>query len=81
MSLCKAEQLARMLALCRGLDADVRYSSADGHINVQVWEGWGDPVRAELARAIQKTLLQQSAQYPNIVCYCFDDFSTLIYAI
>lgn len=81
MSLCKAEQLERMLALCRGLDADVRYSSADGRINVQVREEWGDPARAELARAVQKTLLQQSARYPNIVCYCFDNFSTLIYAI
>ena len=55
MSLCKAEQLERMLALCRGLDADVRYSSADGRINVQVREDWGDPARAELARAVQKT--------------------------
>lgn len=76
MSAGKAEQLACMLNVCRGLDADVRCSAADGHITVQAWEG-----RAELARSVQQTLLQQSAQYPNIVCYCFDEFSTLIYAV
>jgi len=81
MNAGKAEQLARMLAVCRGLHADVRYSAAGGHINVQVWEGWDDPARAELARTVQQTLLQQSAQYPDIVCYCFDEFSTLIYVV
>ena len=74
----KDEQLARMLDVCRGLDADVRYSKADRHINILAWD---DPAHAELARSVQQTLLQQSAQYPNIVCYCFDEFSTLIYAV
>ena len=57
MSAGKAEQLACMLNVCRGLDADVRCSAADGHITVQAWED-----RAELARSVQQTLLQQSAQ-------------------
>lgn len=77
----KARQLAHMLALCRELDADVRCSPTDGRIIVQAWEDGNDLGKAELARSIQKTLLQRSAQYPNIVCYCFDEFSTLIYAV
>ena len=78
MSVSKDEQFARMLDVCRSLDADVRYSKGDKRINILAWD---DPAHAELARSVQQTLLQQSAQNPNIVCYCFDEFSTLIYAV
>lgn len=76
MTISKAGQLEQMHAVCLALDADVRRSTLDGHITVLVPEG-----RSELAHSVQKRLMQQSALYPNIVCYCFDEFSTLIYAV
>lgn len=76
MTVSKARQLEQMLAVCLALDADVRRSPLDGHITVLVPEG-----QNELARTVQERLRQQSALYPNIVCYCFDEFSTLIYAV
>ncbi len=30
---------------------------------------------------IQETIKEQTAQYPNLVCYCFDPFSTLVYTV
>lgn len=74
----KKKQLANMLAVCQTLDADVRYSTRYGHITVQAWDESKDSTNAE---AIQRLLREQASKYPNIVCYCFDPYSTLIYVI
>jgi len=46
-----------------------------------VWNGWEPPYNEGPALAVQQEIQQKAAQYPNLVCYCFDPFSTLIYAI
>lgn len=74
----KKKQLANMLAVCQTLDADVRYSSRYGHITVHALDESDGSANAE---AIQRLLREQASKYPNIVCYCFDPYSTLIYAI
>lgn len=78
MSIAKNEQIEHMLALCRTLNADVRYSTEHGHIVVQMSE---DQQNEKSALSIQRAIQEKAAQYPNIVCYCFDAFSMLIYAI
>lgn len=35
----------------------------------------------EDAWALQKQIQRESTQYPGLVCYCFDPFSTLVYAV
>lgn len=77
----KSDQLNRMLAFCRSLDADVRYSKGNGSITILTWCDDGTAEAEEAARVIQSTLKEESARYPNIVCYCFDAYSTLIYVV
>lgn len=81
MSKDKLEQLEAMLATCRGLGVDVRYSPEFRHFTAMAWENWSDSDNEERARSIQETIKEQTAQYPNLVCYCFDPFSTLIYTV
>lgn len=77
----KQEQLEAMVAACGDVDAEVRYNPDHGHITIMVWEEGSDPAEEQRALAIQRKIKQQSAQYPRLVCYCFDAFSTLIYAV
>lgn len=80
MSLCKAEQLERMLPFAVDWTPTCVISRLMAASTYKYGRSGAIPFAPSL-RAVQKTLLQQSARYPNIVCYCFDDFSTLIYAI
>lgn len=75
------EQLEAMMDACSDVDAEVRYDPVHGHITIMVWADGADPVDEQRALAIQRKIKQQSAQYPRLVCYCFDAFSTLVYAI
>lgn len=77
----KQEQLEAMVAACGDVDAEVRYDPAHGHITIMVWEDGSDPANEQRALAIQRKIQQQSAQYPRLVCYCFDSYSTLVYAV
>ena len=77
----KQEQLEAMVAACGDVDAEVRYSPLHGHITIMVWEDGNNPENEMRALAIQQKIKQKSAQYPRLVCYCFDPFSTLVYAI
>lgn len=62
--------------LCRALGADVRYDSRYRHLVVLAWEYKGE----EQAHFIQKQIQCQASRHPGLVCYCFDPFSTLVYA-
>lgn len=33
------------------------------------------------AQAVQEQIKEWAEQYPNVVCYCFDSFSTLLYVL
>lgn len=65
-----------MLDTCRNLDADVRCDPEYRHLTVLSWEDKGD----YHARLVQEQIQRQTAQYPGLKCFCFDPFSTLVYA-
>ena len=75
------EQLEEMLAVCSDLGAEVEYHPEYGHFTAMVWEGWALPHDEGKALSIQDQIYQRTAQYPRLVCYRFDPFSTLVYAV
>ncbi len=77
----KPAQLEVMASYCQTLGAEVRYHPAQRYFTAMVWIGWGLPYNEGPALAVQQKIQQKAAQYPDLVCYCFDPFSTLIYAI
>lgn len=77
----KKEQLEKLLTTCRSLDADVRYQPDSGHFIALAWEEWDDPDMEEKARSMQAQIKQMTAHYPDLVCYCFDPYSTLVYTV
>lgn len=81
MQMTKHEQLTALLEKCSGLGAEIRYQPEYEHFTATVWEGWDDSLKEGEALTIQREIQQKAAQYPNLVCYCFDPFSTLVYTV
>lgn len=77
----KEKQLDAMQAVCRELGAEVNYRPEYGHFTAMIWEDQDPSCDEGHARSIQNQIQQRTAQYPNLVCYCFDPYSTLVYAI
>ncbi len=75
----REQQLAELSAACRELGAEVCQSPEYRHFTAMLWEDdeWSE---AE-ARSIQQTIQKLANRYPGLVCYCFDAFSTLVYAV
>ena len=71
------QRFRRLYDVCNALGADVRYSPEHGHLTVLAWESEGE----QRALFIQRQIQLATANYPELVCYCFDPFSTLVYAI
>lgn len=74
-------QLEKVLAACKVLDAEIRYSQEDRYFTAMVWNGWGLPCGEQAALAIQREIQSRAGQFSGVVCYCFDAFSTLVYEI
>ena len=77
----KLEQLETLCAACQELGAEVRFRPEHGCFTAMVWDGWDRPHDTGAAQTVQQQIQRQTAQYPGLVCYCFDPFSTLVYAI
>lgn len=77
----KSDQLHAVLAICRNLGAEVDYCQERSYFTAMVWEDEGSPADMSRARSIQKQIQRKTAQYPGLVCYCFDPFSTLVYSV
>ena len=77
----KLGQLEAMATACRRLGAEVEYRPEYGHFTAMIWEDQAPFCNKERALSIQKQIQQETAQYPNLVCYCFDPFSTLVYTV
>ena len=77
----KLTYLEEILVECQSLGADVRYHPIQGYLTAMVWDGWDWPYDEGSARSIQEHIQAKAAQYPGLVCYCFDAFSTLVYAV
>lgn len=77
----KEAHLMEVLAICRGLGAEVNYRPEYRHFTAMIWEDQMPAVSEAAARSIQEEIQQRIAQYPGLVCYCFDPFSTLVYSV
>jgi len=75
----KSEQLHAIMTACRNLGAEVNYCQEHGYFTAMIWEDKGLSGDTERAHSIQKQIQKETAQYPGLVCYCFDSFSTLVY--
>ncbi len=71
------QQLQSISDICSALGADVRYNPEYRHLTVLAWEDEGE----QRAHFIQQQIQRQAANTPELVCYCFDLFSTLVYMI
>lgn len=77
----KSEQLHTILTVCLDLGAEVDYRKERGYFTAMIWEDGELSADVSRARAIQKQIQKEIAQYPGLVCYCFDPFSTLVYTV
>ena len=77
----KTKQLKAMLGICQGLGAETRYHPEHRYFTAMVWTGWDTPCGMGEALAVQQKIQRTAAQYPAVVCYCFDPFSTLVYTV
>lgn len=75
----RKESLEAVLQLCGNLGAEIRYHPEYRYFTAMVWTGWDTPCGMGEALAIQQEIQRTAAQYPTVVCYCFDPFSTLVY--
>lgn len=73
--------LLDLMEKCRKLDAEIRFSARNRNFTVMVWQGWDAPDPKNHAKAIQTQVKELAKQYPRVTCYCFDDFSTLLYVV
>lgn len=77
----KSDQLYTILTVCRNLGAEVDCREGRGYFTAMVWEDGRVSADMSRARSIQKQIQKETAQYPGLVCYCFDPFSTLVYTV
>ena len=75
----RKKSLEAVLQLCGNLGAEIRYHPEYRYFTAMVWTGWDTPCGMGEALAIQQEIQRTAAQYPTVVCYCFDPFSTLVY--
>lgn len=75
----KQEQLLAMLESCRDLGVELCANLEQGYFTAIA--AWGNPAAQKEAEHIQKRIEALSRQYPNVVCYCFEADSTLVYVI
>ena len=75
----KQEQLLAMLESCRGFGVELCANLEQGYFTAIA--AWGNPVAQKEAEHIQKRIKELSRQYPNVVCYCFEADSTLVYVL
>lgn len=76
----KKSQITALLEQCRELPAEVQYKPEHLSATVIVPPPW-DMVAEKEAICTQNKIKEWAEQYPNVVCYCFDSFSTLLYVL
>ena len=76
-----ANPLEEMRRACVRLDADIRYHRAEGYFTAIVRGVQDNPEDLDKAKAVQEELKRLAGQFPGVICYCFDSFCTLLYAV
>lgn len=75
----KQEQLLAMLEGCREFGIELRANPERGYFTAIAARE--KPMALKEAEHIQKRIKALSRQYPNVVCYCFEADSTLVYVL
>ena len=76
----RQSQLLALLRKCTQLNADIRPHIEKGYFTVTIPPPWDGPASRK-ARILQNQIKEWSKQYPDVICYCFDSFGTLIYVL
>lgn len=76
----KREELIALLEQYKDLNADIRCNTEQMSIVILIHTAWKAVSEAD-ALSVQQTIKEWSKQYPDMVCYCFDSFSTLLYVL
>ena len=76
-----SQPLAELSEVCRTLGAEVRYHPEQRYLTAMVWAESVQISNEGAAHMVQQQIQEKTAQYPGLVCYCFDAFSTLVYAV
>ena len=76
----KDKQLSVLADMCYELPVLVTYQREQQSVTVTIPPPW-DAAAEIKALKVQDTIKEWSKQYPNVICYCFDSFSTLLYAL
>lgn len=74
----KRKELVGLLKPYEELRASISYVPEQMAITIIVPPPWSAMIEPEALEA-QETIRKWSEQYPELVCYCFDSFSTLLY--
>ena len=74
------EQLSVLAQQCNSLPVILKFQPEQQSMTAIVPPPW-DAVSEQRARNTQETIKELSKQYPNVICYCFDSFSTLLYVL
>lgn len=76
------EQLQKLMAECESFGADISINPDHRqYFTARIREEWKDLRQRETAADIQEKIRNAADVYPNVVCYCFDSYSTLLYTI
>lgn len=78
---CKpaVSELLELMGECEKLDVEIHPCISGGYFTAMVWRGWDVPDPQHHARNIQMRIRALAEHYPQVVCYCFDEYSTLLY--
>lgn len=77
----KRTQLEEMLIICKGLGVEVDFRPESSYFTAMDWKNWNLFFNEARALSIQQQIKEKTAQYPQLMCYCFDPYSTLVYAL
>lgn len=76
----KDKQLSVLADMCNELPVIVSFQRDQLSVTVTIPPPW-DAVSEMKALDLQETIKEWSKQYPDVICYCFDSFSTLLYVL
>lgn len=76
----KQKELLTLLEQYKDLGADIRCNTEQMSIVILIPTAWKS-VNESDALSVQEKIKEWSKQYPDVVCYCFDSFSTLLYVL
>ena len=76
----KDKQLSALAQKCRELPVYIRCSSGHPSVTVSIPPPWNAVTEIEALKT-QSKIKDLSKEYPDVIVYCFDSFSTLLYVV